>query len=372
MTGGRPVLQLVGVGKRFGGHPAVAGVVLDIPPNRIVAILGPSGCGKTTLLRLIAGLEAPDEGEIRIDGRVVAGRDVLEPPESRRVGMVFQHHALFPHMSVEQNIAFGLAGRHRAARAARVDHLLRLIGLPEARRRYPHELSGGQQQRVAVARALAPQPAVVLMDEPFSDLDAERRLRLRDEIRVILKQAGTTVVFVTHDQEEAIFMGDSLAIMRHGRLEQMGEAEAVFAAPASTFIAEFLGQTEFVPGVVESPSVLSTEIGKLAQHVDRTLGATVQVGFRADDVDFAPDPAGEAMLLARFFQGAVAIYRIRLASGRIVHSLQPHHRLHRAGGRVRVWLDPRHVLPCFDDGRAVPAWLPTETSPERAPDPSNG
>jgi iron(III) transport system ATP-binding protein len=345
------------VSKWYGDQPAVDAVDLEVESNNIVAVLGPSGCGKTTLLRLIAGFERPDRGEIHIEGRPVAGMGVWRPPEARRVGMVFQHHALFPHLTVEENVAFGLIRQGPAARRDRVQHLLSLIGLPTAHGRYPHELSGGQQQRVALARALAPEPAVVLMDEPFSDLDADRRLRLRGEVRVILKQAGTTAVFVTHDQEEALFMGDSLAVMRQGRLEQIGGPEAVFNAPASTFIAEFLGQAEFLPARVEADG-LSTELGRLDQRVELPAGRGVHVGFRADDLEFAPDPAGTGMLLARFFRGPVCVFRIRLASGRIVHSMQPHHRDHRAGTRVRVWLDPGHPLPIFEDGRAVEVAAP--------------
>ena len=266
--------------------------------------------------------------------------------------MVFQHHALFPHLNVWDNIAFGISDLDLKARSDRTQHLLNLIGLPHVGERFPHELSGGQQQRVSLARALAPQPALVLMDEPFSDLDAEQRLRLRDQIRVILKQAQTTALFVTHDQEEALFMGDEMAIMRSGRLEQEGEPEAVFSSPASTFIAEFLGQTEFLPATV-SDGGLKTEIGFLKQQVDLVEGDKVQVGFRSDDLEFAPDPEGSGLVLARYFRGPVCLYRIRLKSGRLVHSMQPHFRHHKPGTAVRVWFEPNHPLPLFKDGVSV-------------------
>ncbi|HEX9797075.1 MAG TPA: ABC transporter ATP-binding protein [Anaerolineales bacterium] len=351
------IVRLRGVRRDYGETlAAVNGVDLDVARGQILTILGPSGCGKTTLLRLIAGFERPDAGSIEIDGRLVADRSTFVPPEARRVGMVFQQHALFPHLTVAENIAFGLPRLGTAERASRIQHLLNLIRLPKAHGRFPHELSGGQQQRVAVARALAPEPVIVLMDEPFSNLDADIRKKIRDEVRFILRQAGTTVVFVTHDQEEALFMGDRLAVMKGGSLVQLGQPEAVFQAPGSTFIAEFLGQAEFLPAAV-GPDELQTEIGSLGQVVDLPLGSDVLVGFRADDLAFEPDPQGKAILLARFFQGAVCQYRIRLPSGRIVHSMQPHYRDYQPGTLVRVWFAPQHPLPCFADGQAVTTWL---------------
>ncbi len=345
-------VRLRNLSKSFAGDRAVSRVSLDVPRGQILAVLGPSGCGKTTLLRLIAGFETPDGGEVYVNGQRVAGLETFVPPEARRVGMVFQQHALFPHLTVAENIAFGLKGKSGKKREERVQHLLNLIRLPGAHDRFPHELSGGQRQRVAVARALAPRPVTILMDEPFSNLDADQRVKIRDEVRFILKQAQTTVVFVTHDQEEALFMGDSLAVMRRGELQQQGHPEAVFRSPASNFIAEFLGHAEFLPAKV-SPEHLETEIGDLPQNVDLPEGQTVEVGFRADDLNFAPDRNGEAMILARFFQGAMNLYRIRLKSGRIVHSLQPHYRNFPSGAPVRVWFEPHHALPCFKDGRAI-------------------
>lgn len=355
-------VRLLKLSKSFAGQPAVSRVSLDVPRGQILAVLGPSGCGKTTLLRLIAGFETPDEGEVYVNGDRVAGPDTFVPPEARRVGMVFQQHALFPHLTVEENIAFGLSGKTKSEREERVQHLLNLIRLPQAHNRYPSELSGGQRQRVAVARALSPQPVTILMDEPFSNLDADQRLKIRDEVRFILKQAQTTVVFVTHDQEEALFMGDSLAVMRDGELQQQGQPEAVFRSPASNFIAEFLGHAEFIPATV-ADARLETEIGNLPQKVDLPAGDTVEIGFRADDLNFAPDRNGEAMILARFFQGAMNLYRIRLKSGRIVHSLQPHYRNFPSGAPVRVWFEPHHALPCFKDGQAIESDL-TPASPQ--------
>ena len=350
--------------KIFNGLTAVDDVSLDVPRGQILAVLGPSGCGKTTLLRMIAGFESPDEGEILINGSRVSGNGTFVPPESRRVGMVFQQHALFPHLTVAENIAFGLTDRGEEERRERVQHLLNLIRLPEAHDRYPDELSGGQRQRVAVARALAPEPVIILMDEPFSNLDADQRIKIRDEVRFILKQAQTTVVFVTHDQEEALFMGDSLAVMKAGVLQQHGQPEAVFRDPASSFIARFLGHAEFLPASVRAGS-LETELGEVPQEVDLPEGETVEVGFRADDLEFEPDQEGDAMILARFFQGAMNLYRIRLKSGHIVHSLQPHYRNYPSGAKVRVWFDPHHALPLFKDGESIPSEFRDQPQPQR-------
>ncbi len=338
--------------KCFSDTCAVQNLHLEIPRGRIVAVLGPSGCGKTTLLRLIAGFEIPDEGAIEIHGRTVAGRRVFVPPERRRVGMVFQDHALFPHLTVGANVAFGLGSKGREESRSRVHHLLTMVGLAGLADRYPHELSGGESQRVALARALAPEPAILLMDEPFSNLDADRRGRLRDEIRFILKQTETTALFVTHDQEEALFMGDLLAVMQRGHLVQLGRPEAVFQTPATTSIAEFLGNAEFLPAQVTRGGI-ETELGVLPQAVDLPMGAQLEVAFRADDVTFDPDRTGGDMVLARLFQGAVTTYRLRLESGRIIHSLQPHYLNLRPGTIVRARFEANHPLPCFQDGRAL-------------------
>lgn len=339
--------------KRFDDTSAVVGLNLAVERGQVVAVLGPSGCGKTTLLRLIAGFEQPDSGEIRIDGRLMASDQVLIAPEDRRVGMVFQEHALFPHLTVDENISFGLFDRPPAVRRERRQHLLALVGLDGKGRRFPHELSGGESQRVALARALAPEPSVVLMDEPFSNLDADRRIRIRDQVRFILKQTGTTVVFVTHDQEEALFMGDRLAVMRQGHLEQIDRAEEIYRAPASEFVAEFLGQAEFLPAVAVKGG-LETELGVIQQDVSVQPGSDLEVAFRADDLTFEPDPGGNAMVLARYFQGAVTTYRLRLSSGRIVHSLQPHYLTYAPGTRVQARLEANHPLPLFESSNSKP------------------
>lgn len=348
-------LEMLGVTKAFGEAdqaPAVYNLSLAVAQGNTLALVGPSGCGKTTTLRLIAGFETPDEGTILLGGRVVADRRRCLAPERRGVGMVFQDHNLFPHLTVAENVTFGLSKLPRRRVAEEVRHFINLVGLSGMQDRYPHELSGGERQRVALARALAPRPVIVLLDEPFSNLDADRRARMRDEVRFVLKQTGSTALFVTHDQDEALFMGDVVAVMRAGRLEQIGTPEEVFHSPASRFVAEFLGRTEFLPATV-SPAGVVTELGTLPQVPDLPPGTPVEVGVRADDVSFAPDRQGQAMVLSRFFQGAANLYRLRLASGRILHSIQAHTRSLPPGTPVRVWLEPNHPLPCFANGKAV-------------------
>ena len=246
------------VSKRFGTTPAVADASLCADRGEFVALLGPSGCGKTTLLRLIAGFEAPDAGAVDIAGRRVAGNGTWVPPEKRRVGMMFQDYALFPHLTVAENVGFGV---HRAHRGARVLEVVRCVGLEGLEQRYPHELSGGQQQRVALARALAPEPELVLLDEPWSNVDPSLRASLRDEIVALLRTLDVTTVLVTHDREEAFSIADRIALMRDGTVVQEGSPEALYLSPASRWAAEFVGAGNFVPGLVRDG------------HVDTPLGA---------------------------------------------------------------------------------------------------
>ena len=256
------LLRLAEVSKRYAADqpPAVDGLSLVVAEGEIVALLGPSGCGKTTTLRLIAGFETPDAGTVSLRGEMVAGPGSFVPPETRGVGIVFQDYALFPHLSVEDNVGFGLDRLTRAARRARVAEVLELVGLGDFGRRYPHELSGGQQQRVAVARALAPAPALLLLDEPFSNLDADLRAQMREEIEIILRKTKTTAIFVTHDQEEAFALADRVGVLWHGRIEQLAAPETVYHHPASQFVAEFVGAADFLPGVVTSEGIV-TELG---------------------------------------------------------------------------------------------------------------
>lgn len=348
----KTAVKLQGVSKLFDVDVAVKALDLEVQQDQVLALVGPSGCGKTTTLRLIAGFERPDSGAIWLENRVVSDPYTFRPPEKRGVGMVFQDYALFPHLSVSENVAFGLEGRRGPQREQRVASMLKLIGLEARAERYPHELSGGEQQRIALARALIPEPILILLDEPFSNLDADLRLKMREEVRVILKGMHATAIFVTHDQEEALYMGDQLAVMNNGRIEQVGSPEDIFHRPSTRFVAEFMGNTDFLPARVV-PEGLETEIGVLPQKVSAPLNADVEVALRADDVSFVPEKGGPALILARQFRGAMNLYRLKLPSGRLLHAYAPHTHILQAGTSVRVWADPGHPLACFLDGLAV-------------------
>ncbi|MCP4357356.1 MAG: ABC transporter ATP-binding protein [Chloroflexi bacterium] len=335
--------------KSFDNQPIVQGISFLVAPGQILALLGPSGCGKTTSLRLIAGFEQLDRGRIEIDGRLVADSNTHIPPEKRRAGIVFQDYAIFPHLSVAENVGFGLPRRVRAERTAEMLDFVGLAGLGE---RMPHELSGGQQQRVALARALAPQPAVLLLDEPFSNLDAALREEMRQDVRRLLKESGTTAVFVTHDQEEALFMGDEVAVMNQGRIEQLGTPEHIFHRPRTRFVAEFLGHTDFVPGIV-TPQGIETPMGLRPQKVNLPLGSRVELVSRPDDVQLVKDENGNGRVTSRQFIGIAFIYEITLNDGTIVHSWQSHLTYLAEGTAVQATFGDEHDLVLFFGDTAV-------------------
>ena len=309
------VVELRGIVKRYSrtDHMAVDHLNLDVGPGEIVCLLGPSGCGKTTLLRLIAGFETPDAGRVRVAGATVADSDTWVEPEKRRIGFVFQDYALFPHLTVRQNVAFGLRRLPKARRLERADAVLDLVGLTVFAGRYPYQLSGGQQQRVALARALAPAPAVILLDEPFSNLDAALRGSTRAEVQRILKRTGTTAILVTHDQEEAMTFADRLAVMRSGRLEQVGTPERVYARPETAFVAGFLGRTNLMRGEGRG-DVAHTALGDLA--VTRPAHGQVLLSLRPEALRFGQNGQGvRARVLQREFKGHDLTYTCVLADG---------------------------------------------------------
>ena len=348
-----PALACSGLNKSFGAETtAVFDFNLKVAEGEIMALLGPSGCGKTTTLRMIAGFLRPDRGSIQLGGRRAVGKGIFLPPEKRGLGMVFQEHALFPHLTVLENVAYGLKRKEKD----KAGFFLRLIGMEKLKKRYPYEISGGERQRVAVARALAPGPVMVLLDEPFSNLDAERRLKIREEVRAILKTTGSSALFVTHDQEEAMYMCDRLAVMKDGHLAQVGRPEDVFHTPATRFVAEFMGNTDFLPGQVVKGGIM-TEIGLHERPTPLPAGTDVELALRFDDVSFEPDAGGESLVLARHFKGAYNIYRLRLPSGRLLHAMQPHTQIIRPGTPVGVVLDPGHSLACFHKDYSVPVAL---------------
>ena len=336
--------------KRFHGtqQSAVNDISFGLSAGEILALVGPSGCGKTTTLRIIAGLERPDSGTVLLNDRVVASESVFVPPEKRGVGMVFQDHALFPHLTVSENIAFGLRGQSPDQVKKTVGEMLHLVGLLPLAKRYPHALSGGERQRVALARALAPRPVLVLMDEPFSSLDADLRMEMREHVRRILKSMRATVVFVTHDQDEALYMGDRLAVLTGGHLEQIGTPEEIFHESNTRFVAEFMGDSDFLQGKVARGGI-HTELGLLKQGVDLPVSTAVEIAIRADDVDFQMDGSGNSIIVERFFRGAFNLYRLRLDSGQIVHASTDHTRIYPVGARVRAYVSAEHPLTIFSE-----------------------
>ena len=339
-----PALVLDGVTKRFGATVAVDDVSLTVGDHELLALVGPSGCGKSTLLRILAGLETADAGTVALGGVVVDdGRHPL-PPERRHVGLVFQEHALFPHLDVAGNVGFGLRdGWSSAQRRARVAEVLDLVGLGVYGSRFPHELSGGERQRVALARALAPRPALLLLDEPFASLDPNLRQQIRTDVVHILRATGTPAVFVTHDQLEALAVGDRVAVLEAGRLAQLATPQDVFHRPVGPFVARFMGEADLLP-VQLGPSGPTTVLGPVeADEGSAVVGAVGAVAMvRPDDVTFTVDADGDAEVVEREFQGAAWRYILRLDSGATVRSLQPHLVDVAPATRVRAALVPGH------------------------------
>jgi iron(III) transport system ATP-binding protein len=312
--------------------PALNQVSLSLTEGQILGLLGPSGCGKTTLLRLIAGFEHPDQGQIILAGQPIAGAGHWLPPELRDVGMVFQDYALFPHLNLLENVAFGLKNRQRSRRYSRpqvqtlVAEAIELVGLTGLEQRFPHELSGGQQQRAALARALAPQPSLILLDEPLSNLDVQVRLRLREELRDILKRIQSTTIFVTHDQEEALAMSDQVAVMRQGQLEQVGTPEQVYTHPQSRFVAEFVTQSNVLAAQRQGDG-WQTEVGYFSSRCCAQIPQTVDNGpvdlmIRPEDLILEPDAEGQVIIRERHFLGREHRYCLLSPSGQELHAHQ--------------------------------------------------
>ena len=335
----QPALRLDGVAKAYGDVPAVRGVDLVVGRREVVTLVGPSGCGKSTLLRLAAGLEEPDSGSISVGGREVAGSRFV-PAEQRRVGLVFQDHALFPHLDVARNVAFGLERRERDGQSPRVSEVLEIVGLGHLARRYPHELSGGEQQRVALARALAPRPAVVLLDEPFSSLDTNLRSRVRADTLAALAETGSAAMVVTHDQTEALSLGDRLGVMQGGHLLQLGTPGQIYERPTSRFVATFMGEADFLPAHVDR-ALLTSEIGVVSTVPGwGGVRAQVEVMLRPHEVALRADPGAAHTVERVEYHGAFHLHHVRLASGLSVRSWQQHDVRLEPGTRVCVSVNP--------------------------------
>ncbi len=334
-------------------HPIVNNLNLSLYPGEILVLLGPSGSGKTTTLRLIAGLELPDQGSIRIHGVAAAGRGRALPPEARRVGMVFQDYALFPHMTVHDNIRFALHAYPKHEQSGRISEALRLVGLTGLGERLPHQLSGGQQQRVAIARALAPQPPVILLDEPFSNLDTALRDQVRSELRAILRGAQTAAIIVTHDQVEALAIADRIALLNDGVLHQIGTPEELFAAPLTRFAAAFMGHADFVP-VQQHGARLDSVLGPLTLHGDPAPCAGLQtILVRSDDLSFTPDDrTPNAVIAERLYEGSMYHYRLQLHTGETISCKRGHDEKYPVGTAVRVRYCAPHALVVFDGEHA--------------------
>ena len=332
--------------------PAVQGVNLSLKAGDIGVLIGPSGCGKTSLLRAVAGLEPVSGGQVLLSDRVVSDAQHTEPAESRRIGMVFQDYALFPHMDVGRNVGFGLAHLSKTERQHRVAEVLDLVGLNGADKRFAHELSGGQQQRVALARALAPRPDLLLLDEPFSNLDIDLRERLAQEVRNILKAAQATALLVTHDQLEAFAIGDVIGVMSEGQLHQWDDAYSLYHRPATRFVADFIGHGVFTPATlreVDGHILVSTPVGELKDVAECPLPCDFEDGqcdvlLRADDIVHDDDAPVKAEIIRKAFRGSEFLYTLRLASGDLLMAHVPSHHDHKLGEWIGIRAEVDHVV----------------------------
>ncbi len=338
------LLNLREIACGFAQQPVVQQLNLHLNAGDIGCLLGPSGCGKTTTLRAIAGFEPLLAGEISLAGEVISKPGFTLAPEKRRIGMVFQDYALFPHLTVAENLAFGIHQHPQRQRI--VDELLELVKLSGLRQRYPHELSGGQQQRVALARALAPEPRLLLLDEPFSNLDGELRRRLSHEVRDILKARGTSAILVTHDQEEAFAVSDHVGVFNQGRLEQWDTPFNLYHEPLTPFVASFIGQGYFIRGQLISPESVQTELGVIRGNRAYTLpvGSTVDVLLRPDDLIADPDGPLQVRVTGKTFLGAATLYRLQLPTGSQLEAIFPSHADHQPGEMVGIRVAADHLV----------------------------
>ncbi|MGS2717881.1 ABC transporter ATP-binding protein [Eionea flava] len=339
-------VSVEGVTVGYDGVAIVHDASLTIGNGQIACLLGPSGCGKSTLLRAIAGFEPVMSGSITMDEQALSSLSYCVPPEERSVGMVFQDLALFPHLTIADNIAFGLQGSTRGERIARVAELLNLVGLSGMEARYPHELSGGQQQRIALARAMAPKPKLLLLDEPFSGLDSSMRERLVPEVRDILLHEGMSALLVTHDQNEAFAMADKVAVINQGRILQSDTAYSVYHSPTSRFVADFVGEGEFLHGIIQEGNAVESPLGLLA--IDDThayaVGQAVDILVRPDDLLHDDDSNVTAQIVSKKFRGSHFLYRVQLPSRQELYCFASSHHDHAIGEHIGIHLDLDHLV----------------------------
>ena len=355
---GIPMLEVRAIHQNYGSQAVVQGLSFSLAQGSIGCLLGPSGCGKTTVLRGIAGFEPVSGGEIILNGSSVSRPGFMLPPEQRRIGMVFQDYALFPHLSVADNVGFGLHRRSSQERAERVAELLEVVGLPDSGRKFPHQLSGGQQQRVALARALAPCPALLLLDEPFSSLDVALRERLGQEVRDILKQQNTTALFVTHDQNEAFALADEIGVINQGVLQQWDSAYNLYHQPINRFVADFIGEGVLIPGAVLNGEQVVTELGMLTVKIPQACRNQRKLGvlLRPDDIVHDDTSTMQAEVVHKAFRGADILYTLRLPSGQKILSLVSSHHNHAYGEQIGIRLEADHVV-VFPHAEAADQWF---------------
>ena len=348
------LLRLAHIRHNYGAQTVISDLSLTLKKGEIGCLLGPSGCGKTTVLRCIAGFEPVSAGKITLNGVEVSNAYYTMPPERRRVGMVFQDYALFPHLSVTANIDFGLHQLPKPDRKLRVEELLQVVGLEGVAKKYPHELSGGQQQRVALARALAPRPDLLLLDEPFSNLDVSLRERLSTEVRELLFSQSITAILVTHDQHEAFALADKIGVMNQGNIQQWDTAYNLYHCPANRFVAKFIGQSVFLPGKVLSPGQIEIELGILSgkmytqqglqMHDFLSAGCDVDVLLRPEDIVHDDASSMQAVIIHKAFRGAEILFTLKLDNGDTVLSLVSSHHNHAIGEKIGIKLEVDHVV----------------------------